>query len=283
MFDAEYALNTDGGGGTLSGGKPVAQFVQASEKVFADFRLEATNPGGHSSLPRADNAITELAEALVRIGHYSFPLRLNEVTRAFLLANAKVQPALAADMRAVAQPVPDSAAAARLSAKDPYLNSILRTTCVATLLQGGHADNALPQLAAATVNCRMAPDDPTDSVLATLQRLAGDKVKVKLAWDVIGGPVSPLRPDVMGVVERLTKQQFPGAIVTPEMSTGASDGVFTRNAGIPTYGISSIFVELNEPSRAHGRDERVGVKAFHDEVRFWYDMVKALAGPEVHP
>ena len=129
----------------------------------------------------------------------------------------------------------------------------------------------------------MAPDDPTESVQATLQRLAGDKVKVTLAWDVVTSPVSPLRPDVFGVVERLTREQFPGAVVTPEMSTGATDGLFTRNAGIPTYGVSSLFGEVSEQSRAHGRDERVGVKAFHDGVRFWYEMVKQLAGPSVTP
>ena len=283
MIDAEYALNTDAGGGALSGGRPVAQLVQASEKVFANFRLEVTNPGGHSSVPRADNAITELADALARVGRFSFPLRLNEVTRAFFLANAETQPELAADMRAVARPVPDSAAAARLSNVNAYFNSVMRTTCVATRLSAGHADNALPQLATALVNCRMAPDDPADSVQATLQRIAGDKVKVASAWNVVPSPVSPLRPDVLGVVERLTKAQFPGAVVTPEMSTGATDGLFTRNAGIPTYGVSSLFGEMNEQSRAHGRDERVGVKAFHDGVRFWYDMVKALAGPSVTP
>lgn len=283
MIDAEFALNSDGGGGGLNGGKPVTQAVQASEKVFANFRLEVTNPGGHSSVPRGDNAITELADALSRVGRHTFPLRLNEVSRAFFRANAETQPALAADMRAVAQPVPDSAAAARLSAVNPYFNSVMRTTCVATRLAGGHADNALPQLATALVNCRMAPDDPPDSVQATLQRLAGDKVRVKLAWDVVTSPVSPLRPDVLGVVERLTREQFPGAVVTPEMSTGATDGLFTRNAGIPTYGVSSVFGEINEQSRAHGRDERVGVKAFHDAVRFWYDMVKQLAGPGVTP
>lgn len=284
MIDAEYALNTDAGGGALQGGKPVTQSVQASEKVFANFRFEVTNKGGHSSVPRADNAITELADALARLGRHTFPLRLNEVTRAFFRQTAETQaPAIAADMRAVASAVPDSGAAARLSAMNPYFNSVMRTTCVATRLEGGHADNALPQLAAALVNCRMAPDDPTDSVRAVLQRVAGDKVKVVLKWDVVTSPVSPLRPDVMSVVERLTRAQFPGAVVVPDMSTGATDGLFTRNAGIPTYGMSAVFGELDEPSRAHGRDERVGVKAFHDAVAFWYEMVKALAAPRVTP
>ena len=284
MIDAEYALNTDAGGGALDGGRPITQSVQASEKVFANFRFEVTNPGGHSSVPRADNAITELADALATFGRYTFPLRLNEVSRGFFRQTAETQSApIAADMRAVAAAVPDSGAAARLSAMNPYYNSIMRTTCVATRLEGGHADNALPQKAAALVNCRMAPDDLTDSVRATLQRLAGNKVKVVLAWKVVTSPVSPLRPDLVGVVERLTRAAFPGAVVVPEMSTGATDGLFTRNAGIPTYGISAMFGELSDASRAHGRDERVSVKSFHDAVAFWYDMVKALAGPRVTP
>jgi acetylornithine deacetylase/succinyl-diaminopimelate desuccinylase-like protein len=166
-----------------------------------------------------------------------------------------------------------------LAARNPYWNSIMRTTCVATLLDGGHAENALPQRASALINCRMLPADPADSVLAVLRSALGAGVTVAQEGVVTPSPASPLRADVMGVVERLTTARFPGAVVVPEMSAGATDGLFTRNAGIPTYAVSSIFFEQGEPSREHGQEERVGVKAFHDGVAFWEAMVKALAGP----
>lgn len=280
LVDAEYALNSDGGGGASDQGRPLANTVQASEKVYVDFRAEVTNPGGHSSLPRSDNAIYELAEGLVAFAKHTFPVRLNEVSRAFFKQGAVNQgPEVAALMRAAADG--DAAAQARLSAMNPYWNSVMRTTCVATMLDGGHADNALPQRAGALINCRMAPDDPTDSVLAVIQRVMGPKVKVTKAWNVVSSPVSPLREDVMGVFTKLTAERFPGATVIPEMSTGATDGLFTRNAGIPTYGVSAMFAEQSEPSRAHGQEERVSAKAFHQAVEFWYEMVKRLgkSGP----
>ncbi|MBI3789606.1 MAG: M20/M25/M40 family metallo-hydrolase [Gemmatimonadetes bacterium] len=281
-IDAEYALNADGGGGALDKGKPLANTVQASEKTYVDFRVEVTNRGGHSSVPRADNAIYELAEALVAFGKYTFPVRLNEVSRAFFAQGAATQSAeVAALMRAAAKD--DADAQAKLSAMNPYWNSVMRTTCVATMLDGGHADNALPQRAGALINCRMAPDDPTDSVMAVIQRVVGPKAKVTLAWKVVSSPVSPLRADVMGVFTKLTNERFPGATVIPEMSTGATDGLFTRNAGIPTYGVSAVFAEQGEPSRAHGQEERVGVKAFHEAVEFWYEMVKQLGTASLTP
>ncbi len=283
LIDAEYALNADAGNVNLEGGKALTNTLQASEKVFADFKIEATNPGGHSSVPRADNAIYDLSIALASLSKFQFPVRLNEVSRAYFRQSAAAQPAdIAALMTAVATN-PDGPATAQLAARNPYWNSVLRTTCVATLLSGGHADNALPQRATATVNCRMLPDDPTDSVRATLQRVVGSSVKVTLDGTVTNSPVSPLRADLMSVVDRLTKEQFPGATVVPEMSTGATDGLFTRNAGIPTYGITAVAFEQNEPSRAHGQEERVGVKAFHDATKFWYGMVKALTTPVVTP
>ena len=282
--DAEYALNSDGGGGALDKGRPVANTVQASEKVYANFRVEATNRGGHSSVPRADNAIYELAEGLATFSKHTFPVRLNEVTRAFYKQGAATQtPDVAALMLKVAGDPIDLDAAAKLAAMNGYWSSVMRTTCVATLLDGGHADNALPQRAGANINCRMLPDDPTDSVMAVIQRVVGAKLKVTKNWNVVGGPVSPLRPDVMGVFTKLTAERFPGAAVIPEMSTGATDGVFTRNAGIPTYGVSALFAEQSEPSRAHGQEERVGVKAFNDALAFWYTMVKRLGSAGVTP
>jgi len=278
LVDADFALNTDGGGGELRDGKPVAFAVQTAEKVYLSFNLEVRNKGGHSSRPEPDNAIYRLAEGLVRLEKFSFPVRLNQTTRAFFQRSAPTQPAkIAADMRAVAKSA-DPAAARRLSAV-PYYNSVLRTTCVATRLFAGHADNALPQLARATVNCRMLPDDPADSVETVLKRVVADTaIHFSRVADPTPSPASPLRPDVMHPVERLVAKAWPGASVVPEMSTGATDGLHTRNVGIPTYGVGAIFERIDD-IRAHGRDERVGVKAFHEASQFWYDLVKALASP----
>lgn len=284
LLDAEYALNADAGGGSMDKGTLLFNSIQASEKVYADFRVEVTNPGGHSSVPRTDNAIYELSAALAAFGKHEFPVRLNEVSRAFFQQSAAMQkPEVASLMRAVAAQPTDLSAAAKLASINAYWNSVMRTTCVATMLDGGHATNALPQRAGANINCRMLPDDPADSVLAVLRRVIGPSAKVTQTGQSVPSPASPLRPDVMRAVEAQTKAQFPGAAVVPEMSTGATDGLFTRNAGIPTYGVSAIFFEQSEPSRAHGREERVGVKAFHDAVAFWYSMVKSLTTPQVTP
>ncbi len=284
QLDAEYALNTDAGGGALDKGSPVSNSVQAAEKMFGNFKVESTNPGGHSSVPRRDNAIYDLSAALVAFGRHEFPIRLTEVSRAYFQQSAVTQPPnVAALMRAVAAQPMDADAARALASTNPYWNSVLRTTCVATLLTGGHADNALPQRASANINCRMLPDEVPDSVRAAIQRVVGALATVTVDGVMTPSPASPLRADVMGVVERLTKERFPGAVVVPELSTGATDGVFTRNAGIPTYGVSAIFFEQLEPSRAHGQDERVGVKAFHDSVAFWYSMVKQLTSPALTP
>lgn len=275
LVDAEYALNTDAGGGTLVEGRPVTFAVQASEKMYVTYRFEARNRGGHSSLPVRDNAIYHLSEALARLADHAFPVRLNEVTRAYFERSAATAaPALAADMRAVARTA-DAAAARRLSAADPWFNALLRTTCVATRLDAGHADNALPQLARATVNCRLLPDEAVDDVSAALRRLAGDQVEVSITDPPVASPASPLRPDIMAPIERLATEMWPGAVVVPEMSTGATDALYTRNAGIPTYGVSAIFDEMGDV-RAHGRDERVGVTAYHDAATYWYRLVKAL-------
>ncbi len=280
LFEAELALNTDAGGVATSGGKALAFSMQASEKVYADFNLEATNPGGHSSVPRADNAIYELSAALSKLGAHQFPVRLTEITTAFFTQSAPQQePALAALMRAVGTGKTDSATVAALSANNAYFNSVLRTTCVATRLSGGHADNALPQRAGALVNCRMLPDDPADSVMAVLQRVVGPKVKVTRTREVVPSPPSPLRADVMATMTALSQRFFNGAAVVPEMSTGATDGLFTRNAGVPTYGVFGLAGEQDEPSRAHGRDERIGVDAFHTAVASWQQLVERLAGP----
>jgi len=276
LVDAELALNTDAGGVDVIGGRALVFTAQAAEKVYADFALEVTDAGGHSSLPRAVNPINTLAAALARIGSYRFPLQLNEIARAYFERNARIDTAHGADMRAVLRPNTDRAAEARLSAI-PHYNARLRTTCVATRVEAGHANNALPQRARANVNCRIMPGTPAADVEAQLRRLAGDSVRVTPVNPARPSPPSPLPPDLMGTIERLAGEQWPGITVIPYMETGATDGLSTRNAGIPTYGLSAV---ANDPAdeRAHGRDERVGVEAFYGATQFWYRMVKALAG-----
>ena len=283
LIDAEYALNTDGGGVELANGKPRSFSVSASEKVFMNFRLEATNPGGHSSRPRPDNAIYALVHALARLEAYTFPAKLNEVSRAQLERSAALYAAdTAADMRAIATGYasgePDAAARAAMDrlSRDPSFNAMFRTTCVATLLDGGHADNALPQRAGATVNCRVLPNDPPAEIERTIRRLAGDSVKVTVPYPAVPSDPSPLRPEVMSILDQLAARYFPGAPVIPVMSAGASDGLFLRNAGIPSYDPSAI-AGVDGESNEHGLNEKVREKSIYDAVAFWYDMVKGLA------
>jgi acetylornithine deacetylase/succinyl-diaminopimelate desuccinylase-like protein len=278
LIDAEFAIN-EGGGGTMRKGKYLTNEVQASEKVYQDFRLEVTNSGGHSSMPVKDNAIFHLAGGLARLAALEFPVELNEITRAYFERSAMVETdsAVAADMRAVASLPPDRDAAARLSARLPYWNSMMRTTCVATRLTGGHANNALPQLATANVNCRILPGATPESVKTRLTEVLGDrKITVSFVKEAHPSAPSPLRPDVMTAVESLTKDMFPGVIVVPVMSTGATDSLYLRNAGIPTYGIDGTFGDIDDV-RAHGRDERVGVKQYYEGLEFQYRLIKALA------
>jgi acetylornithine deacetylase/succinyl-diaminopimelate desuccinylase-like protein len=278
LIDAEFAIN-EGGGGSMRNGKYLTNEVQASEKVFQNFRLESTNPGGHSSLPVKDNAIYHLSEGLARLAKFDFPLQLNEVTREYFLKSAEVEtdPKNAADMRAVARSVPDFAAAERLAAQVPYWNSMMRTTCVATMLAAGHATNALPQLATANVNCRILPGVSPESVQTKLiEVLADPKIKVSFVGDANPSAPAPLRADVMSVVESLTKLMFPGAVVVPVMSTGATDGLYLRNAGIPTFGIDGTFGDIDDV-RAHGKDERVGVKQYFEGLEFQYRLIKTLS------
>jgi acetylornithine deacetylase/succinyl-diaminopimelate desuccinylase-like protein len=276
LIDAELALN-EGGDGQIKNGRRLLNEVQASEKVYLDFSLTATNPGGHSSLPVKDNAIYRLAQGLVRLSAFQFPVKLNEVTRGFFSRmSAFERGQTAVDMKAVAAPSPDPAAVSRL-AESPLYNAMLRTTCVATMLAGGHAPNALPQTARANVNCRMLPgEDPAD-VRRALTRVVGDE---QIAIAPVGEPKpsapSPLRPDVVGPIERITSAMWPGVPVVPTMSTGATDGLYLRNAGIPTYGVSGIFQDVDDV-RAHGRDERVGVREFYEGLEFLYRLVKELA------
>ena len=275
LLDADLALNTDGGGVMLKDGKPAVFEVQASEKIYADYQLEVTDVGGHSSLVRPDNPIYTLSAALSRIGEHQFPLHVNDVTRMFLERFASTESGQTAiDMRAVAASPPDLAAAARLS-RSPFYNAQLRTTCVATKVQAGHANNALPQLATAVINCRILPGLPGSDVEAVIRRLSGEKVKVTVLEPPIASPPSVLTPALLSRLEELAATSWPGVPVIPLMQAGATDGMFTRSSGIPTYGVSAI--ESNpEDIRAHGRDERVGVESFYKATQFWLDLMGAV-------
>ena len=276
LIDAEYALN-EGGGGALKDGIRQLNSVQASEKVYQNFNLRATNPGGHSSLPRDDNAIYELASVLTRISQYDFPVMLNEVTEAYFRGTAAVEGgAIAEDIRSVLENPENDRAVERLRAF-PHLNARLRTTCVATRLNGGHADNALPQTAGALVNCRILPNHSPAQVLLTLRELAGSRVEVTSNGQPSPSPPSPLTPNVMGPIERITEEMWPGVPVVPVMSAGATDGLYLRRAGIPTYGVSGLFGDVDDV-RAHGQDERILIESFYEGQEFLYRLVKALAG-----
>jgi acetylornithine deacetylase/succinyl-diaminopimelate desuccinylase-like protein len=279
LIDAEFALN-EGGGVGLKDGKAVRNTVQTSEKVFVNYQLTVKDRGGHSSVPRRDNAIYRLAEGLVRLSKFSFPQKLNETTRAYFERIAQFESEqTAADIRAALseKPDPSTMSFTRLAA-NPFYNAQLRTTCVATMLEGGHAVNALPQLASAKVNCRVMPGEPIEEVTATLERvLADDQIAVtRLNQPVLSAP-SALHEEIMGAIEKLSRQFWPGAMVLPVMSAGATDGSYLRNAGIPTYGHSGLAGEMSD-FRAHGKDERVLVKSFYEGDEYLYRLVKILSG-----
>ena len=276
LIDAEYALN-EGGGGTIRDGIHISNGVQASEKVYQSFTLEVTNPGGHSSLPVRDNAIYRLADALIRIRGYDFPVALNEVTQIFFERSAEIEDGELADaMRGILKYPPDPAAIAYLSRK-PFYNSRLRTTCVATMLDAGHAENALPQRAQALVNCRVLPGESTEAVQATLVTVIGDtQVTVTPVADATPSAPSPLTPEVLGAIEGVTEEMWPGVPVIPIMSAGATDGLFLRNAGIPVYGVSGLFSDI-EDNRAHGQNERILIKSYFEGQEFLYRLMTRLS------
>jgi acetylornithine deacetylase/succinyl-diaminopimelate desuccinylase-like protein len=290
--DAEYCINLDAGEFEKDKDKLLLASIQASEKVYVDYQFESLNPGGHSSVPSPDNAIYHLAGALARLQSYSFPLNINEITRNFFAKTAAITTGqVSADMKVVAMypPPPDAAqlngAVQRLSAS-PYYNSLLHTTCVATMLSGGHAPNALPQTARANVNCRIFPGEDPEEVRKALERVANDpKVTVTVVAQrsadgkivpVVGVPPSPLLPEVMHALEKTLSSSWPGVPLIATMSTGATDGRITRIAGIPTYGISCMFFDRND-IRAHGKDERLGVQDFYDGVDFNYKLIRELS------
>jgi acetylornithine deacetylase/succinyl-diaminopimelate desuccinylase-like protein len=285
-MDAEYCINLDAGEFEKDKDKRLLAGIQASEKVYVDFQFESLNPGGHSSVPSSDNAIYHLAGALARLQSYSFPLNMNEITRSYFAQNAAMNTGeLSADMKAVAKQPPEPAALQRLSAV-PYYNSLLHTTCVATLLSGGHAPNALPQTARANVNCRIFPGEDPEEVHKTLQNVANDpKVRISIVPQrtpdgqvvpIVPVPPSPLLPEVTQAMEKVLSATWPGVPLVTTMSTGATDGKYTRIAGIPTYGISCMFFDKND-NREHGKDERIGVQDFYDGVDFNYQLMRELS------
>jgi acetylornithine deacetylase/succinyl-diaminopimelate desuccinylase-like protein len=286
LVDAAYVINPDAGGIELDHGRPVVADVEATEKVYADFEVTATNPGGHSSRPRPDNAIYELTTALNKLAGYGFPFELNEITRTYFQNLAtKETGQTAEDIRAILATPPDPAAAARLSS-EPSFNSNFRTTCVATRLSGGHANNALPQTAQANVNCRIFPGHSPEEIRQQLVTVFGDpRLTVKYVSD--GGVVSDTAPDrkaiappapipeVFEPLTRLTQAIWPGTPVTPVMENGASDSIYFAQAGIPCYGYSAIALERDD-DRAHGQDERLPVDSYWKSLDFFYAFVREL-------
>jgi len=288
LLKAGYVLNPDGGGVDLVNGKAVDVDLDATEKLYGDYQLMVTNPGGHSSLPVPDNAIYHVADALSRLQHYQFPFELNAVTRAYFQKLSTLESGQdASDMKAILQPHPDAAAIARLSA-NPEWNSMMHTTCVATRFNAGLANNALPQRAEAIVNCRILPGYTLEQIRQQLIGIFADpKVMVRYmddAGDVFDVapqrkqlPPAPLNPRVMRAMDKLASQMWPGAPVIPSMATGASDSVYTMMAGMPSYGISGIALETDD-IRAHARDERLPVASFYSGLDFYYQFIKLLTG-----
>jgi acetylornithine deacetylase/succinyl-diaminopimelate desuccinylase-like protein len=291
LIDAEYVINPDAGDFEAEQGKPVSIDVEATEKAYADFQLQVTNKGGHSSLPVPDNAIYHLADALEKIAHYRFPFELNAVTADYFEATAKRETGQkAADLRAILEALPDKSAVDRLSA-DPFYNARMRTTCVATRLDAGHANNALPQTATAVVNCRIMPGYTRAEIQQMLRELIADPQVAIRYLDTDGKPQDqapgtgsflppPVNPEVRAALEKIAGDQWPGVTIVPIMSSGASDSTYTMAVGIPSYGIYGFPIDRDD-DRAHGRDERLPIKSFDDGVVFYYQFLKLLSGHEL--
>ena len=278
LINGDICLNVDAGGLQKRRGQQLLFTVQTAEKIYLSFRLEATSPGGHSSLPTRGNPIYRLAEGLVRLSRHEFPVRLNATTREYLAKMSEIETGqTAADLKAILRAPPDSDALVRLST-NPVYNATLRTTAVATMIGGGHAENALPQRVRATVNCRLLPEESPEDVLTTLRRvLADDQIAVTPIKPVRPSPPSPLAPDLMQAIERAKEKVWPGVPLAPQMESGATDGLFFRQQGIPTYGVGGTAGDLDD-IRVHGKDERVAVQDFYDGLEFEYQLIRVVAG-----
>jgi acetylornithine deacetylase/succinyl-diaminopimelate desuccinylase-like protein len=277
LAKAAICLNADAGGVEKRNGKRLVYAVQAAEKIFQSYRLEVKGPGGHSSKPSRDNTIYRLAEALVRLSKFEFPMKLSEITRGYFAKMSEIETGQTAlDMKGILKTPPDEASVKSLSASPSY-NALLRTTAVATMLEAGHAENALPQTARAVVNCRLLPGESPDEVLKTLRQvIADDQISITPMNDAKPSPASPLAPEIMQALEQARDKVWPGLPIVPEMETGATDGILFRKQGIPTYGITGTANDLDDV-RAHGKDERMGVQDFYDGLEFEYQLIKAIA------
>jgi acetylornithine deacetylase/succinyl-diaminopimelate desuccinylase-like protein len=276
LVEAEYGIN-EGGRGELRHGQPIAHIVQVAEKTYVDYQFEATGPGGHSARPTPDNPVYDLAEALVRLRQFQFPVRLNELARAYFDRSAPVQELASeqADFRGAATGSPSEEVLGRLSAR-PSIVGLLRTTCVATMVEAGQAPNALAQRATATINCRALPGEDLAAIGTALAEIAGSKVKVTRLAQEEPAPASPLDPVVLGAVERISAAMWPGVPVVPTMGVSTTDSRAFRAAGIPMYGVSGLFVDPDQ-SGVHGLNEKVGIKQVEDCREFLYRLVKTLA------
>jgi acetylornithine deacetylase/succinyl-diaminopimelate desuccinylase-like protein len=284
LIDAEYVLNPDNG--QVHTDKPLTVEFEATEKLYADYQIQATSAGGHSSLPSPDNAIYHVANALTALEHYSFPAEMNPVTHAYFEAMARVETGQkAADMRAVLSSPPDAKAVESLS-KDRFYNAVLHTTCVATMLTGGHAPNALPQRASAIINCRIFPGHTPEEIRQQLVRVFNDpdlSVQSRSNQGVITDhapnreamAVPPMRKDLMQSINKVSQIMWPGSTVVPRMDTTASDSVYTMAAAMPSYGICGLAIDRDD-DRMHGRDERLKVDSFYNGLTFYYLLLKEL-------
>ena len=277
LVDAAFVFN-EGGGGIIREGEYIVNTVQAAEKVYQSYTLEVTNPGGHSSLPRVDNAIYQLATALKRIEGHAFPVMLNQTTRAYFAGQAEIQSGDAGDMMRGLLEDPPNPDSIRFFENQPAVNARLRTTCVATQLQEGHAENALPQRARATVNCRVFPGVPVEEVRQVLTEVTDlDGLTITPVKEARLSDASLLNNEIMDPIRAVTEAMWPGAMVMPTMSTGATDALFFRNAGIPVYGVSGVFADISD-NRAHGRDERILKRSLYEGLEFLYRLTVAVAG-----
>lgn len=276
LVDAAVVVNPDGGEAAVKKGKKLYVGVQTSEKIFVTFELEAKDKGGHSSRPTAENPIYRLSGALGRLAKYRFPPHLTDTTRLYFERRAGLETGqVAADMKAILKVPPDSAAIERLSS-EVETNIVLRSTCTATMIDGGHAENALPQLARATVQCRLVPGETQESALTALRGVVADpKIEIHVKTAAVSAPDSAPSPQIVGVVENVVRAMWPGIVVLPYMSGGASDSVYTRGAGMPSYGIDAMFDDLDD-QRAHGKDERIGVAAFAEDIEFTYRVMRGV-------
>jgi acetylornithine deacetylase/succinyl-diaminopimelate desuccinylase-like protein len=278
LIDAEFCINMDAGDPQEKNGKRISRTVQISEKAVLNLVLQVKNPGGHGSLPSKDIAIYRLADGLVKMQHFDFPPQLNDITQSYFYKMSSFETGqIAQDMKAISKNPPDSLAIIRLSNASPYYNALIRNTCVATMLEAGHAINALPQSAKASLNCRIMPGITQAEVLKDMNHLLADsQIVISVMDSLVANTAFPLNPKVMQTIEQVTEKQWPGVPVIPVMDAGASDGIYLRSVGIPTYGISGVFIDEDD-DRAHGKDERITVKNFYDGLEYEYELIKAFS------